>query len=293
LADQLKVFGALGGGVGDLWWDWLHEPSFRKLASLVERNGARVRIYSQCHCAGAATDLFHGHPHVHEVVEEPWAPPTPELQHRWNTPTADGFIPLSRNDLLHDAGVRQLDLQQPQIHLLEGERHLLGQLLTRRPCVVAQPYAGLSDRDGFDVAAIARLAAALQHLAPAASLLVIGRNHDRGHKYTQELCPAAPNLTDLIDQLNIRVTYHLVANCDAFVGAHSNLIRAAWDHRRRTVLVVPEPLMTRHLPTLDSKYTYGLRHPENRVFTYPFDHGQERQFDQLDTSAIAEFLLRG
>lgn len=295
---QFKVFAAVGGGAGDIWWDWVHDRRFAKIPDLVERYGARVRIYSQCHCLGTATDLFQGHgslhPYAHQIIEEPWEMPSPELNQRWNNPDADGYIPITRDDLLHAAGVRRLDLKAPTFYLSDEERWTIQKLATERPCIVAQPYAGLSDRDAFDPASLARLATHLHDLDRNARLLVIGKNHERGHKYNQELCPAGhPNVVNLIDKLGIRVAYHLVAACDAFVGAHSNLIRAAWDHRRRTALVIPDPMMTNHWPKLDSKYTYGCRQPENRTFTFPFDHDVPRRFDLLDTGSLARFLLRG
>lgn len=291
---SIRVFACLGGGAGDLWYDWLRTPHFRKIPDLVDRYGARVRIVSQCHCVGTATALFARHPHVHEVVEEPWQPPSPELGDRWNRPDADGFIPISRDDLLYQAGVASLNLRQPTLYLSDAELARVRGLLAYRPCIVAQPYAGLSDRDAFDSATLATLATWIYDMNRDARLLVIGRNHERGHKYTQELCPAGlPNVVNLIDQLTIREAYHLVASCDAFVGAHSNFIRAAWDHRRRTALVIPAPMMTNHWPKLDPKYTYGSRYPENRTFTFPFDHDVPRRFDLLDTQSVARFLLRG
>jgi len=291
---MLKCFGTLGGGAGDTWYDLLNVPHFRKLPSLVERYGARVRIVSQCHCLGTVTELLAGNPYVHEVIEEPWEMPSPELGQRWNSVDADGYIPISRDDLLYQAGVRHLDLRSPGIYANEEEKALAHRLTADRPCIVAQPYAGLSDRDAFDVASLQSLAEQLYHLDRHARLLVVGRNHERGHKYNEELCPLGlPNVVNLIDQLSIRAAYLLVSYCDAFVGAHSNLIRAAWDHRRRTALVIPDPMMTNHLPKLDPKYTYGIRHPENRTFKFPFDHGIERRFDLLDTVGLARFLLRG
>lgn len=290
---DIRVSVPLGGGIGDVVWDWTHDRQFARVPSLVEDYGARIRVITQCHCTGVE-DVFRHCPYVHEVVLEEWHMPTPDDVDRWNRVTEDGYIPVSRNDLLHQAGVTHLNLKQPELVITDEERAIVRELLSRRPALVAQPYAGLSDRDGMDPAAIARLSNSLWELDKNARLLVVGKNHERGHKYSQELCPdGLPNVVNLIDQLGIRVAYHLVRSCDAFVGAHSNLIRVAWDHRRRTALVVPEPSMTRHLPTMDGKYTYGLRLPECRLFTYPFDNGQERQFDRLDTGSIARFLLRG
>ena len=291
---QLRVFAPLGGGAGDCWYDWLHDNQFRKIHPLVEQYDASIRIYGQCHCRGTVADLMLYSPYIDEVIEEPWQAPSPELGARWNSPDADGYIPISRDDLLYQAGVRHLNLKSPGIHTCGEERALVHRLTAERPCIVVQPYAGLSDRDAFNVQSLAQLAADIHRLDARARLLVIGKNHERGHKYNAELClPGLPNVVNLIDELGIRVAYTLVSMCDAFIGAHSNLIRAAWDHRRRTALVIPEPMMTNHMPKLDPKYTYGTRLPENRTFTFPFDHEVPRRFDLLDTEALAHFALRG
>jgi ADP-heptose:LPS heptosyltransferase len=289
---DLFVTSNLGGGIGDCVHDWLHEPEFRKLFGLVTDYGARTRLIVQCHCAGAE-DLFQHNPYVHEVRVESWRPPNLEDSRRFNEPDGE-WIPLSRNDLLFRAGVRAISLQAPQLYLSEDDQRLLGQLLERRPAIVLQPYAGLSDRDGFDPPAIQRLCEALLNLNDQVSILIIGKNHERGHKYArEEVLFEHPQVTNLIDQLGIRVAYHLTARCDAFCGAHSNLIRTAWDHRRRCACVMPSPLMTDHLPKLDPKYTYGFRQPEVRQFTYHFEVGGERQFWTLDTESLARFLLYG
>lgn len=294
MAEQIRVFAAVGGGSGDLWFDYLRLPEFRKLPSLFENYNARIRIYSQCHCIGTATELFDGCPYIHEVIEESWEPPSPELGQRWNTPDADGYIPISRNDLLHEAGVTALTLQTPEIHLKDVEQQYLSRITRERPLIVVQPYAGLSDRDAFNPNTLAQLFKDIYRYQRSALIAVIGKNHERGHKYEKEICPGGfGNVLNLIDQLNIRVAYHLVVRCDAFVGAHSNLIRAAWDHRRRTAMIAPSPSLTDVLPTLDGKYTYGLKNPECKMFTYPFKNGEYRNLDQLDTDAIARFLIRG
>ncbi len=288
----IKCFLALGGGIGDVWRDFLTEPYYKILTSLVEDYGARTKVISQCHCAGVE-DVFAHNPFVHEVIVEPWQPPTPELSRRWNEPH-DGWIPIGRHDLLARQGVDKVRLVPNRLYLIEDEQALVTEITTTRPCIVVQPYAGLSDRDGFDAPALGRLCKAILHLRPTASIVVLGKNHDRGHKYAEERCDFIhPQVDNLIDLLGIRVAYHVVAQCDAFVGCHSNLIRAAWDHRRRTACVLPAPLMTDHLPKLDPKYTYGFANPEVRTFTYEFDGTDQRKFETLPIEAIARFAVEG
>lgn len=287
----MNVFFAIGGGIGDVVWDFLHDKNFLKLYSLVENHGARVRAITQCHCAGAE-EIFDYHPHVHEVIAEPWHPPTPEDTRRFNEPDGE-WIPLSREDLLYRAGFQQYRMVSPKLYLSREEEHLVARLMSRRPCVCLQPYAGLSDRDACDPASLSRLCGSLLAMNPDVNILVLGKNHERGHKYAEEICDFDhPAVTNLIDKVNIRVAWHLVAHCDAFAGAHSNLIRTAWDHKRRSACIVPEPLLTNHWDALDRKYTYGMQQPEAKRFTYRFAEGGPRRFETLDTDAVARWLMR-
>jgi hypothetical protein len=237
--------------------------------------------------------MFRHHPHIHEHLAEPWHPPCSEDGPRFSN-VEDGYIPLDRNDLLRHAGIHQVRLQPTQLYLSDTEKMELAWYSSVRPLICLQPYAGLSDRDGFDPHAVGRLCEALLRLQSNCRIVVVGKNHERGHKYSREECFFEhPQVLNRIDQIGIRLAYHLVSICDAFCGAHSNLIRTAWDARRRNACVMPDPLMTRHLVNLDKKYTYGFQHPESRIYTYPFDHGREREFGALDVEGIAQFLLRG
>ena len=293
---DLNVFICCGGGAGDVWWDLLHEPEFRKLYGLVENYDARVRAYVQCHCP--VEDVFAHQKYIHEVVSEPWRLPNAEDAHRFNHPIVDPdgtvWIPINRNDLLYRAGVQSINVRPVEVVLTDEEQLQVARLLDRKPAIVIQPYAGLSDRDGFDPPALQRLCEALIHMNDQVSILIVGKNHERGHKYArEEVLFEHPSVTNLIDRLGIRMAHHLVAGCSAFCGPHSNLVRAAWDHRRRCACVLPSPLMTDHLPRLDQKYTYGFRQPEVRQFTYEFEPGGERKFWTLDTELLARFLLFG
>lgn len=287
--EQYRFYLSYGGGIGDVWWDYLRDPAARRIASLAEDHGAKVRIYTQCHC-DAVDDLFRIHPHIYDHISEPWRLPNAEDSKRFREPIGD-WIPLQRMDwVLQTVGMIHR-LVEPAIHVSESERVLLDELLSVRPCIVVQPYAGLSDRDALNPPALRRLVDEIVNLNHNARILVVGKNHERGCKYSTEVGIEHPNVVDLIDQLGIRVAFHLVARCDAFCGAHSNLIRVAWDFRRRNICVLPDPLMTRHIPQLDGKYTYGFGHEESRTFTYPFDHGQPRAFEQLDFAGMARHLL--
>lgn len=287
---QPQLYLVYGGGLGDVIFDYLNDPAAMKIESLVKDYDARVRIWTQCHNSGVE-DVWRHHPFVHEHLMEPWQPPSPENTHRFQEPI-DGWFPIRRDDMMAALGTVVGVISQPKLYLSEAERSRLGSLVSQRPCVVLQPYAGLSDRDGFNPATLHALVMALARLEPQVRVLVVGKNHERNHKYTRETVGFShPNMVDLIDQAGIRLCYHLVAKCDAFCGAHSNLIRTAWDFRRRNVCVLPDPLMTAHLPNLDAKYTYGWKFPESKIFTYPFEAGGQRQFSALDTASVARWLL--
>lgn len=283
---------AYGGGLGDVVWDYLRDPAAQRLRWLVESHGARIRVYTQCHNAGVK-DLFRHHPFIHEHITEDWHPPTPEDADRFRNPI-DGYLPLQRESFFIPTYGIDYPHHEPELYVSHEERVRLGSLLARRPAIVVQPYAGLSDRDGFDPAALQRLAQAIYVRSRDARLIVVGFNHDRGFKWTrEEVGFEHPSVIDTIDTLGIRAAIRLVQGCDAFCGSHSNLIRTAWDHQKPNVCVMPNPSMTSHLPKLDRKYTYGFHQAHSRIASYPFGEGVERDFSQLDCEAIADFLLFG
>jgi hypothetical protein len=243
--------------------------------------GAEIRVFTLCHNDGVA-DTFKHIPYIQSHIMEPWHPPVPEDHVRFNN-AIDGYLPLQNDAAYYGEYGGDMPREEPKLYL---------SLMSGRPLIVAQPWAGLSDRDGFDSAAFERLVNETVALDARARFVVLGKNHERGHKYArEELLFSHPNVVNLIDKAGIRFGFHLVSNCDAFVGCHSNLCRTAWDFRRRNVCVLPDPLMTSHIHSLDAKYTYGLRYPETRTFTYPFAAGGPRHFEMLDCKRMAAFLL--
>jgi hypothetical protein len=260
------------------------------MGPLCEMYGAEIRVYTLCHNDGV-NDLFRYNPYIREHIAEPWHPPCPEDHVRFNN-EIDGYKPLQHDGFFYSEYGMDLPREEPKIYLSPQEKAQLAGLMSGRPLIVAQPWAGLSDRDGFDSASFERLVHETVALEPRVRFVVLGKNHERTHKYArEELLFTHPNVTDLIDKAGIRFGFHLVANCDAFVGCHSNLIRTAWDFRRRNACVMPDPLMTSHLQNLDGKYTYGFRYPETRTFTYPFAAGGARHFEMMDFKRLAAFLL--
>ncbi len=280
---------ALGGGLGDVVWDFLHHRLTPFLPGLVRDFSYRIRVITCCHNDGVV-DLFKHHPWVHEHVTEQWNLPSEGQEARFNGPI-DDFFPLRDSTLAVHTGqviVREI----PRFYLSADEQAWADDLLSQRPVITLQPYAGLSDRDGFDDLRLGHLCEYLVALDPDVRVLVLGKNHERGHKYTHETCTFEhPRVINLIDRVGIRVGIYLVERSDAFAGAHSNLVRTAWDARRRNACVMPSPSMTDALHHIDAKYLYGFNHPETRAFTYGFANGGLRHFEQLDTLGIARHLL--
>ena len=287
---QHRWYLTFGGGLGDVVYDYLRCPGAWRMGPLCETYGAEIRVYTLCHNDGVM-DAFRANPYIKEHIVEPWHPPCPEDHIRFNN-EIDGFKPLQHTAVFHREYGQGMERAEPKLYLYQEEKSRLAGLMADRPLIVAQPYAGLSDRDGFDSPSFERLVEETVALDPRVRFVVIGKNHERGHKYArEELFFSHPNVVNLIDKAGIRFCFHLVANCDAFVGCHSNLIRTAWDFRRRNICVMPDPLMTSHVGSLDAKYTYGLRYPESRTFTYPFEAGGPRQFELMDSKLMAAFLL--
>lgn len=280
-----------GGGAGDVLHSYLHDSVPTLFKTLCEDYYARIMVLLVTHNPGAQ-DIFRYSPWIEKVVLEPWKLPNREDEIRFANPIGN-YLPLNNPNYLFKEVPADAPRIRPEILLNQQERAYLHELCGKRPLIVAQPYAGLSDRDGFDSAAFERLVNYLAAMETNCRVVCLGFNHDRGHKYTrEELHFEHPNLINLIDKTGLRFNYHLVRSCDAFVGSHSNLIRVAWDFRKRNACVLPWPLMENHLNTIDNKYTYGWRYPESAKFTFPMEApGAERHFEQLDCEQLAYFLL--
>lgn len=279
-----------GGGLGDVVHDVLRERAMWRVPSLVKDYGCRIRVYTLCHNDGV-NDLFRFNPYIHEHVSEGWHPCTPEDAIRFANPI-DDFYPLQQDSYFRREYGMDFQLEQPDIYLSREEQAHLAAITGQRPLIVAQPFAGLSDRDAFDSETFEKLVGHILRLEPQARIAVVGKNHQRTHKYSEErLDFSHPSVLNLIDRVGIRFAWHLTRQCDAFVGAHSNLIRTAWDARRRNVCVMPWPSMADHLERIDGKYTYGFKYEESARFFYPFDGSGERGFKDLDCAGIARWVL--
>lgn len=279
-----------GGGAGDVWWEFLNTKEPQRIKYLVEEYGCRIQVLSRCHNPGAA-DIFRYNPYIECHILEDWRPPVPEDHLLFSQPSPDGYWPLQNNSIFFSEAGGEVPLNRVDLYLNREEQQLLARLTADRPCIVAHPWAGLSDRDAFNQGTLLQLAEELRALEPRVNLLVLGHNHERTHKYNREVAPAHPNIIDLVDKIGLRLGYHLVKHADAFVGSHSNLIRAAWQNRKRNALVMPSPMMTDHWPKLDAKYRYGQAFEETRIFTFPFGEGVPRNFEGLDVKTLAAFLL--
>src|SRR6185437_2186868 len=171
-----KWYISFGGGAGDIWYEFLHSRHAQRLPYLVNNYGIRVRAYSVTHNDGVS-DLYAFNPYIHEHVVEPWHPPTVDDARRFANPIDGDWHPL-QNDFhfLRESG-GEVELTPMDLYLSENEKRLLSRLVSNRPCVVVQPYAGLSDRDAFDPPALLRLCDHLADLDSQVNICIIGKNH--------------------------------------------------------------------------------------------------------------------
>lgn len=283
-----KFYLAYGGGLGDVVWDYMRDKCAWRIAPLVNTYGAFIRVYTLCHNDGV-DDIFRYNPFISEHIQEPWRLPNPEDHQKYNQPI-DDFLPLHRDEY-YVGPYGQLEGTKPELYLSNVEQQQLVALIGQRPLIVLQPYGGLSERDAFNPKSMRRLVNQLVELEPSVRVVIVGKNHGREQR-PEVVGFKHPNVVDMIDKLGIRMSYFLVRHADAFAGAHSNLIRTAWDWRIRNACILPAPLMTDRLQTLDPKYTYGWKFPESRIFSFPYGGaGTDQNFESLDTETLARHLL--
>lgn len=272
-----RLYFEYGGGLGDVWYDYLHDGTADYFHALTHDCNVDIRIITRCANPGVA-DLFLHNPYISAHIEEPWEPASPATVDYFRNPI-DGYGP---GRLHNRAGLRKI---APEIYLTPDEAVTLTALFNDGPVIVAQPFAGLSNRDAFNDTT---LRAFINHIAearPDARVVVVGATTGtRGEPRPEVVGFTHPNMLNLIDCYGIRFGYHLTARAHAYVGAFSNLIRAAWDHRRASVVVVDAFTYGNELPRDDERYTYGWKYPETLLLT-PDD------IADVDTQAIANHVL--
>lgn len=260
-ADYYLVY---GGGLGDVVWDYLRCPYAAALRSITQELGARVKVITCCHNSGV-TDLFVGNPYLSHHEPRPWKIPSVEESNIYSN-KIDGWRPLQREQLHPD-----IPRDPVRIYLNPDEQLALNVYQANEsPLVVMQPFAGLSNRDAFTPHTLRAFIEGVLAEVPDALFLVLGNNDPNGHESRrEELGFEHPRLVNLIDETGIRFNYHLTSIADVFVGSFSNLVRSAWDFRRRTIVVLDEALRHNGIPRTDARYTYGWEYPECTLMTYP------------------------
>jgi hypothetical protein len=254
-----RYYLAYGGGLGDVIWDYTHDPIASALPYFVGEKYCRVTVITQCHNPGVE-DLFWYHPYItHHIVEE-WKPPTSEEASRLSN-VIDEMLPLQREQLPF-----QYDADPPTLYLSAQEKALVRSLL-RGQTVVVQPFAGLSERDAFNGGTLEMIVNSITAAVPDVTFLILGQDHGRltdarQRQRIERVTFAHPNMVDLIGKTSMRVNYHLTRNCSAFIGSFSNLVRTAWDANRTSVVVV-DPILwdSGRIPRTDRRYTYGWELP--------------------------------
>lgn len=272
-----RLYFEYGGGLGDVWYDYLHDGAASYFHALVHDCGVDIRIITRCANPGVS-DLFLYNPYISAHIEEPWAMASPETVNYFRNPI-DGYAP---GRLRGCSGLRQIE---PQIYLTVDEEVLLTAIFASGPVIVAQPFAGLSNRDAFNAATLYATIDAITTERPDVTVVVVGATTGtRGESRVESVPFEHPNMLNLIDETGIRFNYHLTARAHGYIGSFSNLVRAAWDHHRANVVVVDAFTYGDELPHGDARYTYGWGYPETLLLT-------PDNIADVDTQAIVNHVL--
>lgn len=277
-------FCELTGGIGDALLTYLHTPVLRKLPLMKACvPDLEVHIYSQVHNNGIE-DLFWYHPVVTrhlQIVQLPQFTSYEGFDQSLVPPHLKSCISLDCSEFPD---------HEPVFNLSDFEQKRLDKLIGMpQPLIVIQPFAGLPDRDAFDSASLKKFVSGLP-----GTKIIIGSNAPRVcSDRSQRVDFEDPSVINLIDALGIRLTYHLIQRCDAFIGCHSSIVLLAWYHNKPTVCILPMPFLSDKWEALDPKYKAGVGR-ENTLITSFTTHGsnwpEDFEFSSLECSRIIEFL---
>lgn len=249
----------LRGGLGDALMTYLEHPFFKRLPAIKEKiPGIAVHVYSEVTNNGVE-DLFWYHPVVKRHIQIIQLPQSGESVNSLIIYADPTIIPSRIQAWEKFPDLLTYQESEPIINLNNHEQKLLNEIYSKAPFTVIQPTAGMPDRDAFTPETLNKLCEQLPGFK-----VIVGNNAPRVGCYRKWRCNNLPKDTiDLFDVVGVRFNYHLMKNCNAFIGTHSCGIVLAWYFNKPNVCILPKLYLENNYEVLDTKYKFG----ENRVNT--------------------------
>jgi ADP-heptose:LPS heptosyltransferase len=232
-----------GGGIGDLVDHYYIAREWRALES-IKRDIPNIVVKLITYSANsAAAELHRYNPWLDE-----WQHFDIYHNHRGQDRLSEftqGYAPLANSNIVKRYNRDALPL--PNIYLNEQEQ-LLVNALTQRPYICINPFAGLAERLTLDHAhwrqlidrIIDELAIPVILLGGSWTLINIQstQNSRLETPMLEQFQYERAGLTNLVNQVSIRVAVSLSIQCDAYIGNYTGTTHPSWIYQIKTYTCV-------------------------------------------------------
>jgi hypothetical protein len=217
----------------------------------------------------------------------------------------DGYKQISREWLIENVKIecsKNTIFQDIDNEVELKFKYSLSEAIYSKKLIIIHPFSGMKKRDCFTY----EMLNAISYIFKEHTILLLGSNsypeiQEKGiEKIDNTKLPS--NMTNLIDKTNIRLTYWLIQNCNAFIGTHSSLLNIAWFNNIKSLCIYPEYLSyitnsissTPENPsreignyTSDILHSYGFRNG----ITQPFAINNDLTYDIDEFNKALERLI--
>jgi ADP-heptose:LPS heptosyltransferase len=241
------------GGLGDAFITFHETDAYERICAMGPRDQATVSIISH-------------NPFVDEIFK--WHPKRSQIKilkagfffHEYTN------TPMRRNAGLADnpppGCPRRKRLPIPFFVSPQDEAVLASKLPKVPYLAVAPTSSGMEIENRNLPAALTETAFAIcrSHNIP---IVLLGRNYQGPHTYKAGFAGATQEgIVDLIDQLSVPGTVHVIKRARAVLSAHSALLLLSWYERRPTFIAYPPKYFQHDFSNPISPFIFGKDYPE-------------------------------
>jgi len=234
-----KVYLTLGGGLGDVIYDYLGGHRFwNKLEPLkIAHPEIRIKVMSSTHNL-QSLELIRYNPYIDRMEEYGWQTDGKPIFKR----NAGGYINIKNIK----QELSKLPSRPPGIYLNQRDKETVSNISSQGSFIFIHPFAGLQDRMPYRsssqfVPIIDNIIKNTNH-----NVVIVGSNHIRNNMkkkvdIREEFSYEGDRVFNLVNkpEMNVRVAVKLAQRAHGFLGAWSCFSCTFWALKKKSMVLVP------------------------------------------------------
>jgi len=237
-----KIYLTLGGGLGDVIYDYLRgHRNWGRLKALKEwRPGVQVKAMLSTHNP-QSIELIRHNPYINHIEEFGWQNDGRPLFAKH----ANGYSDIQQ----YSRVIANLPDKTPEIYLNPSDKKIANNIVSQGRFVFIHPFAGLGNRKAFK--SVEKFIPIIDTLIDDSKyhVVVIGNSHNRKNAKSalminEDFGYERDGLFNLVNKpgTNVRVAFQLAKHAHSFIGSWSCYSCTFWALKKRSIVIVPNQL---------------------------------------------------